>query len=111
MTTSLPPVKQLSAPDVRALMDAGTPFQFVDVRTPDERAIAAIAGTRLLDQAYHDALIAMDAETPMVFHCHSGFRSQQAADYFRSKGFRNLSNLQGGIDAWSVLVDPSVPRY
>ena len=112
MTTSdVPPVRQLSAPEVRALIDAGSPFQFVDVRTPEERGIATIAGARLLDQAYHDELVAMDPDTPMVFHCHSGFRSQQAADYFRRKGFRNLSNLQGGIDAWSQLVDPSVPRY
>jgi len=47
-----------------------------------------------------------------VFHCHHGIRSQSAAEYFlREKGFRNLYNLRGGIDAWSQLVDPSVPRY
>jgi len=53
----------------------------------------------------------MDRETPIVFHCHLGVRSQQAAEYFRQHGFRNLSNLVGGIDAWSVAVNPSVPRY
>jgi hypothetical protein len=42
---------------------------------------------------------------------HHGVRSQQAAEYFRHEGFSNLYNLQGGIDAWSLLVDPSVPRY
>ena len=50
-------------------------------------------------------------ETPIVFQCHHGARSQQAAEYFQRQGFRNLHNLRGGIDAWSLLVDPSVPRY
>ena len=47
----------------------------------------------------------------MVFQCHHGVRSQAAAEYFQREGFRNLCNLEGGIDAWSTLVDPSVPRY
>ena len=106
-----PPVRQLSAADVKGLLDGGTTFEFVDVRTEQEVAIARIAGARLLDQAYHDALIDMDRETPMVFSCHHGIRSQQAAEYFRHHGFRNLTNLVGGIEAWSRDVDPSVPRY
>ena len=48
----------------------------------------------------------------MLFQCHHGIRSQSAAEYFlREQGFSNLYNLRGGIDAWSQLVDPSVPRY
>jgi len=43
--------------------------------------------------------------------CHHGIRSRQAAEYFLRQGFTNLYNLSGGIDAWSTLVDPSVPRY
>jgi monothiol glutaredoxin len=106
-----PPVHQRSATEVKGMIDSGATFEFVDVRTDQEVAIARIAGARLLDQAYHDALVAMDRETPMVFQCHHGIRSQQAAEYFRQHGFRNLTNLAGGIDAWSVEVDPSVPRY
>ena len=77
----------------------------------EERAIATIDGSRLLDQAYHDALLLRDRDTPIVFQCHHGIRSQLAAEYFRRQGFSNLYNLSGGIDAWSALVDPSVPRY
>jgi monothiol glutaredoxin len=105
------PIRQLSAPDLKALLQSGTAVELVDVRTEEERAIAAIGGSRLLDQAYHDALLRRDRDTPLVFQCHHGIRSQHAADYFRREGFRNLYNLQGGIDAWSLLVDPSVPRY
>ena len=106
-----PAIRQLSAADLKALLASGSAIELVDVRTEDERAIAAIDGSRLLDQAYHDELLLLDRETPMVFQCHHGVRSQGAAEYFRREGFRNLYNLQGGIDAWSLLVDPSVPRY
>jgi rhodanese-related sulfurtransferase len=107
----LPPIRQLSAPELKALMESGTPFELVDVRTDEECTIAKIEGSRLLDQAYHDALLRLDRDTPLVFQCHHGVRSQHAAEYFRHQGFRNLSNLRGGIDAWSLAVDASVPRY
>ena len=106
-----PPVIQLSAAELKEMIESGQAFELVDVRTDDERAFAAIGGSRLLDQAYHDHLLALDRETPIVFQCHHGIRSQGAAEYFLSHGFRHLYNLRGGIDAWSVLVDPSVPRY
>jgi rhodanese-related sulfurtransferase len=106
-----PPIRQLSAPDLKALLESGAAIELVDVRTEGERAIATIDGARLLDQAYHDALLSRDRDTPIVFQCHHGVRSQQAAEYFRRQGFRNLYNLRGGIDAWSLLVDTSVPRY
>ena len=110
-TQEPPPIRQLSAPDLRALLESGTAIELVDVRTEEERAIARIDGSRLLDQACHDALILSDPDTPIVFQCHHGIRSQHAAEYFQRHGFRNLYNLQGGIDAWSLLVDASVPRY
>ena len=106
-----PPIRQLSAPELKALIEGGTPFQLVDVRTDEERALAKIDGSRLLDQSHHDTLLSLDPNTPIVFQCHHGIRSQHAAEYFRREGFRNLYNLQGGIDAWSQLVDPAVPRY
>lgn len=93
------------------MMDAGVPIVLVDVRSEEERAVARIEGSRLLDRAYHDELLQLDRETPLVFQCHHGVRSQMAAEYFRQQGFRNLHNLQGGIEAWSLSVDRSVPRY
>jgi monothiol glutaredoxin len=73
---------------------------------------AKIEGSRLLNEEGHDYLLSLDRNTTILFHCHHGIRSQSAAEYFlHEKGFRNLYNLRGGIDAWSQLVDPSVPRY
>lgn len=111
MTDDPPPIRQMSAPELKALIDSGAPFELVDVRTDQERALAKIAGARLLDQAYHDALLALDRDTLVVFQCHHGIRSHNAAEYFRREGFRNLCNLKGGIEAWSMLVDASVPLY
>lgn len=105
------PIRQLSAPELKALLASGAAIEIVDVRTLEERTIAAIEGSQLLDQAYHDALLLRDRDTLLVFQCHHGIRSQRAAEYFRQQGFTNLCNLSGGIDAWSTLVDPSVPRY
>lgn len=111
MTTAVPRVEQISAEELKAMLDSANPPELIDVRTPGEWEIARIAGARLLDQATHDALLARDRETPIVFQCHHGIRSQAAAEYFRSHGFRRLYNLVGGIDAWSLDVDPTVPRY
>jgi len=104
-------IQQLSASELKAMIDSGASFEFVDVRNQWERDIARIEGSRLLDQAYHDYLIALDRQTPLVFQCHHGIRSQAAAEYCQGLGFENLFNLRGGIDAWSQQVDPTVPRY
>ena len=93
-------------------MDNGPAFELIDVRTEEERAVALIAGSRLLDQQAHDYLLGLDRGATIVFHCHHGIRSQLAAEYFqREHGFESLFNLRGGIDAWSALVDPCVARY
>jgi monothiol glutaredoxin len=60
--------------------------------------------------ADHDALLLRDRDMLIVFMCHHGIRSQHAAEYFMGEGFRNLYNLRGGIDAWSLLVDTFVQR-
>jgi monothiol glutaredoxin len=93
------------------MIDEGTIFEFADVRTETERSMARIEGARLLDRAYHDHLLTLDRDTPIVFQCHHGVRSQAAAEYFEGLSFSTLYNLSGGIDAWSLAVDPSVPRY
>ena len=105
-----PPVRELSTPELKALIESGTPFELVDVRTDEEREFAKIDGSRLLDQSYHDALHSLDPNTPIVFQCHYGAGSRQAAEYFRHLRFRDLHNLLAGIDAWSQFVDPFVLR-
>jgi monothiol glutaredoxin len=104
-------VREIPATELKAMIDRGDPFELIDVRSPAERGLAAIPGSRLLDQSAYDDLIAMDPETPIVFHCHLGTRSRAAAEHFRHQGFTNLFNVTDGIDGWSLRVDPAVPRY
>ena len=58
-----------------------------------------------------DALKAAPKDTTIVFHCHSGARSLDAAAYFIGHGFTDVKSMTGGINAWSEQVDPSVPKY
>ena len=104
-------IVQISVLELEAMMNDDAIRELVDVRAEGERAIATIDGFRLLDEAEHDRLTGLDVETPFVFLCHHGIRSQHAAEYFKQRGFRNVYNVQGGIDAWSCRVDPTVPRY
>jgi rhodanese-related sulfurtransferase len=104
-------VHEISAVDLKAMIDRGEAFELIDVRTPAERAIAVIEGSRLLDQAAYEALLGLDPETPLVFVCHHGNRSRAAAHHFRQKGFGKLYNVRDGIEGWSATVDPSVRRY
>ena len=106
-----PQVGQLEVSTLKQWIDAGERFEFFDVRSAEERARAEIPGTRLLDPQAQTYLETLPRETPIVFHCHHGGRSQAAAEHYAQLGFTNVHNLVGGIDAWSSEVDPSVPRY
>lgn len=104
-------VQQMSVKDLKSRLDAGEAFEFIDVRTPEERATASIPGATLINEVVAQRLEALPKETPLVFHCHKGGRSQAAAEHFADLGFTNVFNLAGGIDAWSQEIDPEVPRY
>lgn len=104
-------VRQISPAEVKTLLDGGARFEFLDVRTPEERTTASIAGSRLLDAATAAEIEQLPKDTMLVLYCHHGGRSQSAAEHFRTRGFTNVHNMVGGIDAWSRDIDPSVPRY
>lgn len=104
-------VNEIPATTLKAMIDRGEAFELVDVRTPRERAIATIPGSRLLDQSLYDALLQLDPQTPLVFTCHHGNRSRHAAHHFVQQGFQKVYNVSDGIEGWSLNVDPSVPRY
>lgn len=85
--------------------------RLVDVRTEEEWEIAHIEGAELLTQELFDQLRQAPKDTAIVFHCHSGNRSLDAAAYFIGHGFTEVKSMTGGILAWSDQVDPSVPKY
>ena len=106
-----PAVREVAPKDLKSLLDAGKVKELYDVRTPREREVAQIAGSRQFDDQAMADIEALSRDTPIAFHCHHGHRSRGAAEHFLKMGFKNVYNLTGGIDAWSQQVDPSVKRY
>ncbi len=104
-------VKPLSATELKSWMDEGKKHELFDVRGEDERRIAKIDAAKALDADGEKYLLGLDKETPIVFQCHHGMRSRNAAERFLREGFKNVYNLEGGIEAWSQKVDSKVPRY
>jgi monothiol glutaredoxin len=83
----------------------------IDVRPAADRALAPFAAAQVLDEDALPRLAALPKDTPLAFLCHHGNSSRGAAEHFRGLGFRDVYNVEGGIDAWSREVDASVPRY
>lgn len=105
------PVGDMDGVGLKARMDAGEAVHLIDVRPGDERAKASISGAIALDDGGAAQIDALAKESLLVFYCHTGQRSQAAAEHFRMQGFNNVHNLTGGIDAWARDIDTSVPRY
>ena len=106
-----PVVKQMDVSTLNANIESGEPVYLFDVRGPDERAKAQIKVAVPFDEAAEQLIETLSKDTSLVFHCHGGGRSQAVAERYRLRGFMNVYNLAGGIDAWSLHVDPTVPRY
>ena len=87
-------------------------IKLVDVRSAQEYAIASVPGSVLADQSLaQEILQTWPKDTAIVTMCHHGMRSLDAAAYLRGHGFTNTRSMTGGIDAWSLQIDDSVPRY
>ena len=88
-------------------------FLLVDVREPGEHALVAIPGARLLPlgEVLDGRAFAELPDVPLVLHCRSGVRSEQAARTLMAAGYSDVSHLEGGVLAWVADVDPSLPTY
>ncbi len=106
------PPFEIDVEQLKAWIDEGHDLHIVDVREPHEHAICRIEGSRLVPMRQIPQQIEeLDRGTLTVVHCHHGPRSSQVVAYLRQQGFDRATNLGGGIDAWSLRIDPSVPRY
>lgn len=106
-----PRVKSITVSNLKEMLDKQPDLLLIDVRTDRERDIASIDAARNLDREELARLETLPKNTPIAFLCHHGVRSRSAAEHFVGQGFSKIYNVEGGIDAWSVKVDPSVPRY
>jgi monothiol glutaredoxin len=103
-------VVELSVQDAKAMLDRGE-LQLFDVRPESEGDIARIAAGKTLNDETVDYMKSLDKATPIAFYCHHGMRSRGVAQSVVQEGFRKVYNLKGGIDAWSLAIDSSIPRY
>ncbi len=101
--------------DVKRRLDAGEKLHLIDVREPHEYAQARIEGAELIPMRTVPAeLQSLDAradEGPLIVYCHHGVRSLNVVSWLREQGIEACQSMSGGIDAWSLTVDPRVPRY
>jgi adenylyltransferase/sulfurtransferase len=107
-------MREISAAELAALRARGDDFLLLDVRQPEEWRRARIEGAKLVPLSELEARLAELSdwkERRVIAHCHHGARSARACEILAKAGFTDLTNLVGGIDAWSLTVDPAVPRY
>jgi rhodanese-related sulfurtransferase len=105
-------VTEISVDELKRRHDAGEDLILLDVREPDELATASIAWATAIPMAQIPTRLGeLPSEKPIVVMCHHGGRSERVTRFLNANGYENAVNLTGGIDAWAVTADPSVPRY
>jgi rhodanese-related sulfurtransferase len=105
-------IGEISVGELKRRHEAGEDFVLLDVREPDELATASIPWATWIPMREIPARIGeLPRDKPIVCMCHHGARSEHVARFLAANGYDDALNLDGGIDAWSVSVDPAVSRY
>ena len=105
-------IPQLSAAELAAQLGSSAPPRVLDVREQWEYDIAHLEGSQLIPLTDLQATVpTLDKSAEYVLLCHHGMRSEMAAQWMAAQGFLKVSNLVGGIDAWSQTVNPDLARY
>ena len=104
---------KITPTELKKRLNAKIPLRLIDVRESDEWEKARLPGAELipLSSFQQEALGKLSPTDEIVVYCHHGIRSARAQEFLKAKGYGNVINLTGGIDAWSTQVDPTVPRY
>ncbi|MBV6433656.1 MAG: putative adenylyltransferase/sulfurtransferase MoeZ [Bryobacteraceae bacterium] len=113
MTEELP--LEITPRETRNHMDSGLPVLLIDCREPHEHAICRIEGAQLIPMnTVPTRLQEIDSaagEGRVIVYCHHGMRSLSVVSWLRRQGVERCQSLSGGIEQWSLEIDPSVPRY
>ena len=98
--------------ELKSRLDKGDQLVLLDVREQWEFDLAKLNGSTLIPLAtLPQSLGKLNKDAEIIAICHHGMRSADATNFLLQQGYSNVKNLVGGIDAWSALVDRSVPRY
>jgi rhodanese-related sulfurtransferase len=100
----------------RRIAEADAPLQLIDVREPQEIAIAALPNFQVFSLSQSAEWMEtlptqLDPHGETYVMCHHGMRSAQMCQWLTQQGFTNVKNIAGGIDAYARAVDASIPRY
>ncbi len=107
-------IREITPGVLAARLNAGEAFYLLDVRQPQEHDLAALPGSKLIPLNQLPARldeVEPPPGVPIVVYCHHGVRSRLGALALAQRGHAEVYSLAGGIDAWSLEVDPRVPRY
>lgn len=102
----------ISPKELRTRLDKGDKLVLLDVREQWEYSLAKLDDSILIPLGtLPQSLNLLNRDSEIIAICHHGMRSADATNFLLQQGFQNVKNLVGGIDAWSVQVDGTVPRY
>jgi rhodanese-related sulfurtransferase len=105
-------VREVTPIEVKRQLDSGRPLVLLDVREPEELQLARLPGAVHIPMGDVPGRVhELDPDAEIVVFCHHGIRSASVAQFLAQREFAHVVNLAGGIDTWSVTIDPSVPRY
>jgi len=107
-------VPEITVQEAKRLLDSPQPPRLIDVREADEWEICRVACAEHLPLSQWPELAQQtlsDVDEPLLILCHHGTRSAHAVEFLRRQGFTNVTNVGGGIDAWSVEIEPTLARY
>ncbi len=103
---------QINVKELNDKLQAGEKIELVDVREDWEIEIASLPNSQIITQKLaYEILNKWDKSTTIVFICHHGIRSLEAASYFKGHGLPNVKSLTAGIDAWALEIDSTMKRY
>lgn len=103
---------EISPLELKQRQERNEELTVVDVREPWERQTAAITPSQHIPMAEIPLRVQeLDPEHHIVVYCHHGVRSLSVTDWLRKQGYHKAQSMSGGIDQWSLQIDPKVPRY
>ena len=104
-------MNEITVVELKKMFDENENFVLLDVRENEEIAIAKIqSSTHIPMGQIVDRIDEIDKNKPVIVMCHSGGRSARVCVYLAENGY-DATNLAGGINSWSINIDPSVPQY
>ncbi len=104
--------EEITPGQLASRMAQGESWTVLDVRENDELAVARVAGVLHIPLGELPTRLGeIPTEGPLGILCHGGYRSAQACQFVAASGRRGIFNISGGIDRWSIEVDPQIPRY